>query len=246
MAEIVFIHGTGDSAAVWAGQVERFAADHEVLAVDLPGHGVRLGDRPLETLDDDADEVARQVRERGFARPVVVGHSMGGGVALLVALRHPTLARALVLAASGARLRIHPDFIEAARRDAEAAPDTPQVQAADKPIELGDAVSPRAAADVLAWLAERVGQATARATYADMLATDRFDVMERLAEIAPPTLVIAGEDDRLTPPKYQRFLADRLANARLVLLPDAGHYVQVERSADFNRELERFLAELPE
>ena len=95
-----------------------------------------------------------------------------------------------------------------------------------------------------AWLGERDGESTARAAYADFQATDRFDLREWLPEIILPTLVIAGEDDTMTPPKYQQFLADRLPNARLVLLPDAGHYVHVEQEATFNAELERFLAEL--
>ncbi len=55
---------------------------------------------------------------------------------------------------------------------------------------------------------ERIGESTARATYADFLANDRFDVMECLPEIERPTLVIGGEDDRMAPPKYQSFLAD--------------------------------------
>ena len=167
---------------------------------------------------------------------------MGGGIALTVALRHPGLLGGLVLVASGARLRMHPSFVEAARQKADAAPDLPQVAGSSIPLER--VVSERVSDETRAWLGERVGESTARAAYADFQATDRFDLMERLPEIILPTLVIAGEDDTMTPPKYQQFLADRLPNARLVLLPDAGHYVQVEQEAAFNAELERFLAEL--
>lgn len=68
--------------------------------------------------------------------------------------------------------------------------------------------------------------------------------MERVSSIGLPTLVLAGEDDTMTPPKYQRFLAERLPRAELVLLPRAGHYPQVEQAAAFNVALERFLAGL--
>lgn len=241
MAELVFIHGAGDSAAVWQKQVERFSGRHEVLAVDLPGHGTRLGDAPLEDHERNAEEVVRQVRARGFRRPVLVGHSMGGAIALTLTRREPELPEKLVLVASGARLRMHPDFIAAAREQADAAPDAPQVAKASIPLER--TVAPGASEETRGWLAERVGQSTAQATYADFLATDRFDAMERLAEVRLPTLVIAGEDDQMTPPKYQRFLAERLPRAKLVLLPDAGHYVQVEQELGFNEALEKFLSE---
>ena len=243
MAELAFLHGAGDSAAIWARQAEHFAREHQVLPIDLPGHGTRLGDAPRDSHVDNADEVARLIRQRGFSRPVLVGHSMGGGIALNVALRHPELLGGLVLVASGARLRMHPSFIDAARQKAEAAPDLPQVAGPSIPLE--QAVSEQASQEVRAWLRERVGESTARATYADFLANDRFDVIERLGEIALPTLVIAGEDDRLTPPKYQQLLADRLPKARLVLVAGAGHYVQVEQESAFNAELDRFLGELP-
>jgi pimeloyl-ACP methyl ester carboxylesterase len=56
-------------------------------------------------------------------------------------------------------------------------------------------------------------------------------MMGELGHIAQPTLVLTGEEDRLTPPKYARFLAERLDNARLALLPGVGHYAQVEAPA---------------
>jgi pimeloyl-ACP methyl ester carboxylesterase len=241
MAELVFIHGAGDSAAVWERQVRHFGSHHRVLAIDLPGHGRRLSEEALKSHDDNAEEAGRQMRAGGFGSPVVVGHSMGGAVALSQALRRPSVPRALVLVASGARLRMAPDLIEAARQRAESAP---AGQAVGASIPLDRAVSSHASGQARAWLSERVGQSTAQATYADFLANDGFDVMGRLGEIDQPVLVLAGQDDELTPPKFQTFLAERMPHARLVLLPKAGHYVQVELEAAVNHELEGFLAEL--
>ena len=241
MAELVFIHGAGDSAAVWERQREHFAAHHTLLMLDLPGHGQRIGEQAHESHEKNADEVARQIRDHRLNEPMIVGHSMGGGVALLTALRHPSSVRALVLVASGARLRMHPSLIERARQKAQGASAT-QIAGPAAPLE--QAISPHASAEDRAWLEERVGQATGQATYADFLANDNFDVMERLADIRQPALVLAGEDDQMTPPKFQRFLAERLPGAELVLLPHAGHYVHVEQAEAFNDELERFLADL--
>ncbi len=241
MAELVFLHGAGDSSAVWAAQAEHFQASHRVLGLDLPGHGERLAERAFEDHDANANEITRLIHARGCSKPVVIGHSMGGAVVLSLALREPRLPRALVLVASGARLRMHPRLLESARERAQAAAGD-EIVGSLVPLEM--VVSPQASAGTRARVSMVVGQSAAQATYADFLANDRFDVMERLQEIKAPTLVLGGEDDQMAPPKHQQFLADRLPAATLVLLPAAGHYPHVEQEAAFNRELERFLSNL--
>jgi len=69
-------------------------------------------------------------------------------------------------------------------------------------------------------------------------------VLDRVHEIRLPTLIIAGEDDAWTPPKFQDYLVQRIAGSRLVMLPEAGHYPFVEQAERFNQELDRFLSEL--
>src|SRR5437867_3416559 len=122
--DLLFIHGAADSAAVWERQVQQFGRDNRVLAVDLPGHGSRLSERAYDSCDRSAEDVLEQLRGHRLQAPVLVGHSMGGAIALTIALAHPELISALMLAGSGARLRIRPDVIGAARERAElAAPD---------------------------------------------------------------------------------------------------------------------------
>jgi len=81
-------------------------------------------------------------------------------------------------------------------------------------------------------------------TLGDFLACDRFDAMTRLAAIRTPTLVVVGRDDRLTPPKYGRFLADGIPGGRLVEVEAAGHFPQLEQPAAVNAALRGFLAAL--
>ena len=112
MAELVFIHGAADSGAVWERQLAVFGARHDVLALDLPGHGARLGETPLETVTSTAQEALRAAQRRGMAHPVLVGHSMGGATAMQAALDAPSVPAALVLVGTGAKLRIRDELVE--------------------------------------------------------------------------------------------------------------------------------------
>ena len=251
MAEILFIHGAGDSAAVWERQLANLSGEHRVVAIDLPGHGTRLGEPAHSDHTANAAEVVRALEAAGIQHPVLVGHSMGGAVALTYLLGSATTGigsipqgsvRGLVLVGSGARLRMHPTFLQAARERAEAAPEAP-LTAPLVPPERCLAPNPRPA--VLAWLAAQSGRATAQAVYADFQANDAFDVMDRLGEIVVPTLIIGGTDDSMAPVKFQQYLADNIPNARLVLVPEAGHYPMAEQPAAFDRALIEFVLELP-
>src|SRR6266849_150426 len=129
MADVVLIHGAGDSGAVWDHQVAALGAEHRLVALDLPGHGARMAEQAHADHAANAREVARAVERASMERAVVVGHSMGGAVALTYALGEgggsPAQLRALVLVATGARLRMHPTFLEAARQRAEEVPRAP-------------------------------------------------------------------------------------------------------------------------
>lgn len=250
MAEIMFIHGAGDSAAVWERQLASLSGEHQLAAIDLPGHGARLAEQAHTDHTANAAELARALEGAGMQHPVLVGHSMGGAVALTYLLGSETAGagsipqgsvRGLALVGSGARLRIQPAFLEAARERAQAAPAVPL---AEPLVPAERCLGPNPSAETLAWLAAHTGRATAQAAYADFQANDAFDVMARLGEILVPTLIVGGADDSMAPAKFQQYLAENVPNARIVLLPGAGHYPMAEQPAAFNRALADFLLEL--
>ncbi len=239
MADVLLIHGAGDSAAIWRSQIAALGREHRLLALDLPGHGARLAEAAHADHAANAAEVERALAAAAIERAVVVGHSLGGAVALTYALEQPTRLRALVLVASGARLRMHPSLLEAAREKAEAAAGAATPVGSVVPPER--CLAPGATPDVVAWLGAHGGQATAQAVYADFEANNRFDVMDRLGEIRVPTLVIGGAQDAMTPPKFVQYLAESIPGAQLALLEGAGHYPMVEQADAFNHRLAQFL-----
>lgn len=228
---IVFVHGSGDSARAWDGVIERLP-EFTCIALDLPGHGA-LVERPgpMELgVTDYADRVRSELARRELSGVCLVGHSLGGAIALRLAVDHPSLVRRLALVGSGARLRVLPALLEEARTR----PDT--IMGTLTPLGFAPGHEAQAAAYVrdLAPVAPGI-------VYRDLAACDRFDMMGDLGRVAQPTLIVVGEHDRLTPPKYASFLRDRLEHATLVTVPDAGHFVQAEAPDTVARALRDFL-----
>ena len=240
MLSLVFVHGAGEDSRIWQRQCAFFAGSHNVIDLDLPGRHRRLAERPLDSHEDNARDVGRQMDDRRIGWAVIVGHSMGGAVALTLALEHPERVQALVLVASGARLRMSPELMDKARRRADGTD-----VGTDPIVPIERLVAASTPADLRHWIAERALTAPPATTYADFRANDGFDVMDRVSGLAVPTLVIVGDEDRMAPPKFSEFLAKNIPGSRLTILDRCGHYPQVEREPAFTLALEKFLTRLP-
>jgi proline iminopeptidase len=213
------------------------AAEAQLVFLDLRGQG-RSAPAPAEecTLERMADDVAALCTVLGIERPVVLGHSAGGFVALHLALRHPTVAGVLVLCHTAPTLRplIDPDPPAgiADRAGPEAAAVAERMFGGDFSPETGEAFSrlvlPHYAAPAHIDVPARIMALSAMnpdvaAHFFSCLARD-YDVRPQLSEIAIPTLVIVGRHDWVCPPAAGRVIADGVRNAELVELPDAGHF----------------------
>jgi pimeloyl-ACP methyl ester carboxylesterase len=229
---LVLIHGSGGDHGTWGPQLAALASAARVVAVDLPGHGASAGEGS-DTIREYATRVRQFLTALGRGPVVLGGHSMGGAIALAVALDSPEWLRGLVLVGTGARLRVLPQLFEIlARNYAEAvAFMTERAWSPSTPAALKDLGR------------KTVSTTRPSVTQGDFTACDRFDVMERIGEIRLPTLVIVGEEDRLTPPKYAEFLAGKIAGARLARIPRAGHFVSLEQPDEVNRAIHAFLGE---
>jgi pimeloyl-ACP methyl ester carboxylesterase len=77
--------------------------------------------------------------------------------------------------------------------------------------------------------------------HADFYACDHFNFMGQLDRITVPTLILCGTDDALTPPKYSEYLSAEIRGSELVLIPDAGHLLMLEKPLETNRAIESFV-----
>jgi len=226
---VVFIHGAGGTHQHWLYQV-RDLAGSPTYAPDLPGHGRSEG-RGWDSIAVYGDWIVSFLDATGLEQAVLVGHSMGGGIALDIALRYPTRVGGLGLVASGARLRVAPAVFDAIQQD---------MQAAVRLI-CEWAFGPEATPEMVRLGRRQMGETPAEVLYNDFLACDRFDVMDRLKEIAAPAFVLCGTEDRLTPAKYAVYARDHITGATLHLVEGAGHMVMLENPQAVVQALGTFL-----
>lgn len=226
-ATLLFLHGAGCTGDVFAAQS---AAFDRSIAVTLPGHAVAGS---ASTVEEFADFVASVMDERALENVVLVGSSMGGAIALELALRRDPRIRGVVPIGSGAKMRVAPGIFEALERDFPAAARMLAGYFFAEPL-------PRLIEGSVAEML-RVGQ---EQTVRDFRACDAFDVSERLDRIAVPLLALTGERDVMMPPKFAAFLADRVPGASARILPGAGHLAMVERPDDTNEALRAFVNQI--
>jgi len=159
---------------------------------------------------------------------------MGGAIVQTLALFHPERIKGIVLAGTGARLKVLPMILNGIKDDFE-----------ETVRRVGQFAYSRKAPPMLIerGIAEML-QSRPEVLYGDYLACDRFDLMNEIEKIVLPTLIVCGEDDQLAPVKYSQFLQGRIKGSKMEILPNAGHMVMMEAAQLFNEKIREFIEEI--
>jgi pimeloyl-ACP methyl ester carboxylesterase len=222
---VVFVHGAAHDHTVWVMPARHFARHgFHVLAPDLPGHG-RSDGPALESIDALADWLARVLDATGVEAAAVVGHSMGALIAQSLAIRHPTRVRALALLGTSVPMPVTERLLAAAARNDHAATDMANGWSHSARARLGG--SPNPGFWMLGIGARLIERTPPGVHHADLAACNAYHGDP--SAIAAPTLVIVGEQDQMTPARAGREVAGKIADARVVTLPGAGHAMLAER-----------------
>lgn len=257
---IVLLHGITLSALTWTYQFEDLAPRHRLLAVDHRGHGTSKAGSGEWNLGRLALDLVELLEHLDLRDAVVVGHSMGGMVALRFALDHGEVLRdrvrgLVLMSTSGGpvvRLAAYQAITDAI---------TPSARAV---LSLGDRLAGGLFGDNdLSYLIFRLGMGadpapehvelnrlmtagTSVSVWSELITgVAGFDVRSRLGDIDVPALVMVGTRDLLTPPAHARQLVAGLPRAEpLAAFPGAGHMLMLERRAEVRERLERFAAGL--
>lgn len=218
---VVLVHGLAGSTRWWRRNVSALAEAHTVYLVNFPGFGSFRRRGPGFALAEAADWLVAWIEAADIAPCHIVAHSMGGHVTIRLAARHPGLVRRLVLVAPAIisghrRLLAYPRALVVAGR------------------ALSPSFLPLLALDML-----RAGPSTILRAARSLLAED---VRKALRAVVAPTLLVWGERDALVPPSLGTLMCAQLPDARLLVLPGAGHVANYDRPDRFNAATLAFLA----
>jgi pimeloyl-ACP methyl ester carboxylesterase len=243
---LVFLHGIGGRASGWAPvQQACAAAGHPSLAWDMPGYGESPAIEPYD-FDGLADALAALMDAHRMQKAVLVGHSLGGMVALQMWARHPGRVAGLVLAASSPAFGhgsgdFQQAFIAQRLAPLEAGKSMAEVAAGLIPTMVAPGYQGPGLAQALACM----GSITPPAYKAALGALVQFEQRAALPTITVPTLCIAGEHDRTASPTVVQRMAEKIPNAQYQCLPGAGHLLTFEQPERFADALLPFLRSMP-
>lgn len=242
---LIFVHGAGSGSDFWNFQRVAFPNAHYV---NLPGHGWRHAGSMVHTwagggrksIEEYGDWLADYIEAQKLDNVVLIGHSMGGAVALELALRKPAWLIGLVLTGSGARFEVSDQLIDLLRSDYRAAVE----QIVKESFGAGNE-TPTYKQKAMRYGTTRQMQRTPQeVVLGDYEASAQFDVSNRLGEIAFPTLVLVGEQDKVTPPTLSKELHAGISGSHLAIVEGAGHMLPMEKAEEFNNLLQEFAGRL--
>ncbi|HEV2225771.1 MAG TPA: alpha/beta hydrolase [Nitrososphaerales archaeon] len=227
---VIFVHGAGGNSLLWKRTLNRLSGGSMALAVDLPGHPA--GEITCKTVDDYGNAVSEFISARGMERPVVCGHSMGGAVALALALSHQVELGGLILASTGAKLGVDPLILDGLRGQPLKAVEQLITPRSFNSLDLSLGREARASLSV----------SNLEVFLNDYLACQNFDVRRDLRLIETRTLIVCGDKDRMTPPKWSHYLNANILDSELYFIKDSGHMLPLEKPEALARVVQSFLA----
>ncbi|NJP06558.1 MAG: alpha/beta hydrolase [Chloroflexaceae bacterium] len=231
---VVALHGAGGNHLHWGYQCQALRQVARFILLDLPGHGRSPG-TGCTSIASYSAVLLTFLDALGCDRVVLAGHSMGGALALWTALTAPKRVQALMLVATGSRLPVLPllfTHLEQGQADLAVQLIVERAYSAHSPPQLREQ-------------GRKAFLQTDPAVFAaDLRACNAYDARDQLANIHCPTLIIGGDDDGITPPKFSRTLYQGIAGASIRMIPQAGHMLMLEQPVQVNETMSAWLKQL--
>jgi pimeloyl-ACP methyl ester carboxylesterase len=238
-APVVLVPGLGCTWRIWLCQLSSLSKSRRVIAIDPRGAGQSVPfDESGWGTEEMAADLLNVVDAAGLDKPIVVGMSMGGTVALQYALDYPERLCQLVLFGAFASAKgsdsegLRPEALEFVRENSVRTVATTRMTAA-----IGQHGDKR----LRDWLIEMISQNSTHVYRTQAEATFAFDVRNRLHEISVPTVVMNGELDRTATVQMARHLSDHIPGAQLHILEGLGHFGNLAEPERFNAPLSSLL-----
>lgn len=230
---LLFVHGAGSSHITWALQLKEFSKTNRCIAIDLSGHGKSEDNGGDVSIDPGyVLEVDSLVKHLGLENFILVGHSMGGGVAMSYSLNGDTVQpKALVLVDSSPDLDLRKLALGLAK---EAVEDRVFLLRSQVFEDFTDAYKLKKYEDELRSMNLKVLQR-------DLLACHKFNIKDKLGNIKVPTFALVGEDDDIILPSVVKEYENLIPRADFAVVRGAHHVPMIEQPNEFNRLLHEFI-----
>ena len=227
--KLVFLHGAGNSSLSFYYQLRHF---RNSKAIDLPGHPDGV---PCDSIEGYVEWVRGVVKARRYKDVVLCGHSMGGAIAQMYALKYPEEIKGLILIGTGAKLKVDSNYIDELRNTGDSVSGWVNSQ---KGFFAG--VEP----DLYHLLLQRAAQIGPDVGLNDLLCCDKFDVISEISRINLPTEIIAGSMDQLAPVRFSDYLATNILNSEEYVVQGGDHFLQLQHHKEVNERIEKFVQRL--
>ena len=234
---IIFLHGVGSDKSVWAPQLEYFGRTRRSVAFDYPGYGDSDPAPKGTTRDDFARAILASLDALGIADAHVCGLSLGGVIAIALHAVAPKRCRSLILADTFA---IHPDGRAIFERSVAGSQNLRAMAEARVDVLLAQPADTGHRSDTVETMS-RIDPAAYRIGAEAVWLADQRD---RAAAVDVPTLILCGDEDRVTPPALSEELGRLIAGSRVEIIPESGHLANAEQPERFNAAIDRFLSEI--
>lgn len=238
-APLLFIHGLGASTQDWEYQRDVFAKNYQVILVDLRGHGQSDKPNMPYSIPLFAQDIAQLLKTLALFPTHVVGHSLGGMVALQLVLDFPELVKSLTLVNSapmvsfpslGSRVGFYLRTLNVKLFGMRFLS-----------MQLAKMLFPKPEqASLRDTFIERWCQNDPQAYLNALAAFSDWNVMARLYQLKAPTLVVSADQD-YTPVAFKQFYLKMIPQAELVIIPDSRHITIIDQAVAFNQALADFL-----
>ena len=228
---LVLIHGAGGEHLSWPSQLRRLAG-YRVYAPDLPGHGKSKG-HGLQRISGYTEGVLTWLHKLELPKFFLCGHSMGGAIALWIALHNPELLHGLMLMSTGAQLPVNLSLIEdlATPGSFPAAVDNICRWSFNRGTETR----------IVEGVQKQMLKTRPSVLEADFRACDAYDLSEQLGNVKSPTMILVGEEDKMTPLRFSEELRDGILESELEVVQGAGHMLPLEKPGEVAKHTRFFM-----
>lgn len=240
---LVLLHGLGNNSQSWARQYAGLQNEFRVIGWDTPGYGQSSDPDPeFRTFGELAEILKGFLDSLGLEQVYLLGHSMGSTLAMEFASKYPQYLKALILAASTRGGRVNPDTNEQKLKNRlHNIENLPPEELAE--LRTPAMFSPHAAPELVAEGKRIMSQVRLAGYRSVAYSLFNADQTPLLASIQMPTLLICGEDDKVTPVPESQVVHQGIAGSTLELVPRAGHLVYMEQPETFNSLVRSFILE---